>query len=315
MRKLFNQLLTFAVLGSVVLLTSCGDDDTDVIAPALSVEIGGTDIDQATFDVGETVDLTVTFVSEAELAGLSYAVTVDGTTGSTTTIPFGDIGLGTAETAGTFNFTFPVNETLSGSSVILSVTAEDKTGKTATDDFSFDVTSSPQARSYSAILLNAPTADKTNTAFFSSSDGEVYSPAQVTGTADAISPKIDFGYYYGQTNQASLASPADFVNTAFAAQVEGWSTLNNVSFRSTTLTATEFLELSTYADIDAAYDNGTDEGGIVTNLTIGDVVAFETDADKTGGSKRGLVLVKDISGTVNSNDYIELDVLVQEPAN
>lgn len=317
MKKLLNQLFFLAAIGSIVFLTSCGDDDEPAPAPILSVEISGTDATQTEFDPGETVDLTIGFVAEAELAGLSYVVTIDGTAGTVQVIDFATIGLGTNETEGSFNFTLPITEALAGSSVILTVTAEDKTGAEASDDFSFDVTASPEARSYTAILLQAPTEDKTNASFFSSTDGEVYSPADVTGTTEAISPKIDFGYYYGATNNASLASPADFAalsNAALSGQVSGWATKNDISFRATTLTSTQFLEMSTYADIDDAYDNGTPEDGTVANLAIGDVVAFETDADKTGGSKRGLILVKDIVGTDGSDGQIELEILVQEPA-
>ena len=74
-----------------------------------------------------------------------------------------------------------------------------------------------------------------------------------------------------------------------------------------------FNELSTFADIDDIYAGGTDEGQVLTGLTEGDVIAFSTDADKTGGSKKGVILIKTITGTWNEGDNLEIDILVQEP--
>ena len=69
--------------------------------------------------------------------------------------------------------------------------------------------------------------------------------------------------------------------------------------------------MSTYADIDAAFEAGTlDANGVITGLTEGTVLAFET----VDGVK-GLILVSEIEPGFESNDYIELDILAQLEAN
>lgn len=187
------------------------------------------------------------------------------------------------------------------------------------DKVTYNVTvSSPLARVYTTVLLFAPLENRTALSFFSSSTGQTHSPQQVTSTNAAISPTIDFGYYYGATDNASLASPQTYSTLPLASQVTGWTKLNNTTFRRTTLNSAAFIETKTWAQIDAAYNAGTSpgtSGGIVTRLAQGQVIAFQTDATKTGGSKKGLILVKNITGTFNQGNNIELEVLVQESSN
>ncbi|MFT4738678.1 MAG: hypothetical protein ACI92W_002802, partial [Paraglaciecola sp.] len=65
----------------------------------------------------------------------------------------------------------------------------------------------------------------------------------------------------------------------------------------------------------AAYDAGTDENNVISSLAADQVYGFLTDATKEGGAKKGLILVKTITGTAGSDGRLEIDVLVQEDAN
>jgi len=171
-------------------------------------------------------------------------------------------------------------------------------------------TVSPPARSYSATLLYAPLGNNESKTFFSTNTGLTYSMSDVLGSSEVISDDIDFGYYYGSTDMASLSAPSDY----FIYDLCAWSVKNATQFAATSLSSTDFSEIVTFADIDAAYDGGTDAGKIITELAEGDVIAFATDATKEGGSKKGVILIKTITGTDGEGDNIEIDVLVQEPA-
>ena len=201
-----------------------------------------------------------------------------------------------------------------GKKVTLSfiLTEKGTTGITVTKT---EITNSPPARKYTAILLYAPQGNNKTHSFFSTSKGFTYTPDSVVSAVDTISRDIDFGYYYGNTDQASLASPKGFTNTEFFRQVDYWGMLNGITFKTTDITKSLYDNILTYADIDNAYnaDTGLDTKDIVTHLTQGQIIAFETDPEKPNGIARGLIFVDEIKGTFNEGDYIKLDVLAQEP--
>lgn len=319
MKSLFKNLSLLATVASMIFLYSCGgedpEDEPNPDAPSVTVEVkvnGTAATSPATVEAGDevTADIDVTAPGNFNVfrvyvvRGTSTLATLELTrtqvTGVTDfTTPF----------TGTVTVFNEVPDSLAGQSINLEFEVVDDEDQTGSDsDFELTV-SEPEARSYSAVLLSVPTGDFMNENFFSTSNGEIYSADEVTSTSEAISPLIDFGYYYGTTDNASIASPAGFVNTVFSAQVDGWNTKNATVIKSTTLGSSEFTELSSFADIDVAFDAGTDEEGIITGLAVGDVVAFET-----AEGKRGLILVTGLEAGTDSNDYIEIDVLVQEDA-
>ena len=115
--------------------------------------------------------------------------------------------------------------------------------------------------------------------------------------AKTNSTLIDFLYYYGATNKASIAAPDDAdAATVFNNANNGlatWSTRNSTKFKTTALSAAEFDALANDLLIvsNATGASDTDEN----NLAVGNVIAFITDADKTGGSKMGLIKVVSLS--------------------
>ena len=96
------------------------------------------------------------------------------------------------------------------------------------------ITNSPPARSYTAVLVYSPTANIKSATFFSTDLGMTFSSDSVISSPAAISPSIDFGYYYGATDNASLASIAQYP-ALFAQSVDTWNTQNETQFLSTDL--------------------------------------------------------------------------------
>lgn len=142
--------------------------------------------------------------------------------------------------------------------------------------------------------------------------------ASITGTvyqmddAKTNSGLIDFLYYYGANNLASIASPDDAdAATVFNNPNNGlstWATLNSTRFKMTSLTAANFDAMTDDSDIitSATGASDTDEN----QLAVGKVIAFVTDADKAGGSKMGLIKI--ISITVGATETMQIAVKVQE---
>jgi len=142
--------------------------------------------------------------------------------------------------------------------------------------------------------------------------------ASITGTvytmddAKANSTLIDFLYYYGATNHATIASPDDATAATVFNNVNNglatWSTKNSTRFKSTTLTAANFdaiandLEIVTNATgASDSYENG---------LEVGEVIAFVTAPAKATGSKKGLIKV--VSITAGATETMEITVKVQQ---
>lgn len=321
MKKLFRNLLFLSAIGSVAFLYSCGGDDEvvlpdmptlDVTASVNDTEVTGTAIEAVLGDV-------VTFEIDANTPGGFNVVRFSGdiTADEVTRV---DLGLDAGATSASLDpLTITLeDEELIGTEIEVVITVVDDSDQTAVVTYTIAVSEppSPDARAYTAVLLYAPLADESSEIFFSTSTGETFSPDAVLATTEPVSGTLDFGYYHGANDGASLASIAAYAELSvdvFAGQVSGFGTKNATVFKETTLNASAFTEVTTWADIDEVFDGITGDGeGILTGLEEGQVIAFQTDADKEGGAKKGLILVKTIEGTFNEGDYIELEILVQE---
>lgn len=303
-------LLTVGVLFVfVTLFYSCGKDETVPPGPA-SLTFDPDTTDTFTGFPGDTWSFKVMASAPSGFDSLYVEKTVG--TGSPVIIKSITTATGDS-TVYSFSYTLVEEEVGENVQFTFTLVEEGTSGASAVKNV---VTNSPPADAFSAILLYAPLGNKTANSFFSTNTGATYSPDSVVSSADPLSADIDFGYYYGQTNMASLASPKGFTSTVFASQVAGWNKLNQVTFKTTDVTQSQFTEMSTVKDIRDAFDAGTDitdpnDPNIVTNLTAGQVIAFATDEGKSGGSKKGLIMVSEIKGTFNQNDYIKLDILVE----
>lgn len=318
MKRLFQKLTFLALGASFVFLYSCGEDPEPTPAePTLTVS--AVDGSGATVANGGTIAATdsITFSFTASTPGGFNTLRVTGNAAGEVTRT--SEGIAEGETA-------PVLPSLilgtmasdAGSDWTINFLLVDDANQVDTVVFDLSITDapSPEARAYSATILEVITGDLMNAAFFSSSTGMTYSPNDVTSTNDPVSATIDFGYYYGSSDGAAFGSPDWFSNSQFfSGQVANWGTLNTINFVSTDLTPSQFVEATTWADIDAIYDAGTDENQVISNLAVDQVFGFETDATKEGGAKRGLFVVTAITGTDGSDGSITIDVIVQEDAN
>ncbi|MBL6449983.1 hypothetical protein JMN32_26960 [Fulvivirga sp. 29W222] len=167
-------------------------------------------------------------------------------------------------------------------------------------------------KSYSAKLLYAPLADGSSKTFISTYNGETYQISQGVEYASFW----DFGYYYGNTNNASLASTYTYPklfnhdndpNTALVAVATLTNTpqeeLNHAYFTGSSKTSADFDAVAVKGDLDFITKPATES---VTGLQVGDIIEFVD-----GYGKKGLIRVVSINGTFGTGDYIELDIKVQ----
>ncbi len=153
-----------------------------------------------------------------------------------------------------------------------------------------------------------------STTFFSSSNEQPsWTVAQVNAETEDVSADIDFGYYYdATTNSAVLASIFDYPIVNLDG-MENWSTRNRTVFRKTTLTTAEFDDAG-FREIYNAFESGTagDRAERSTDLAVDDIIAFETNTSKGGGSKRGLIRVHEIQAGDGTGDFIQITVIFEE---
>ena len=317
MRKFFSKFLLLSGVIGLLFLVSCEDDDGLFNqGPSIDLTVEDTVISAFSGYVGDTLPITADVNSEIELQTLTIRKDVSGAEDSdfavTETIPAG-------QTSFTYTVDVPLKEDEVGETVEIIFEASDIEGNTSTQTVDITVEERPTAV-FTAVLLFAPTGDKTSETFFSTENGETYSRNEIEGVADLLSPDVDFGYYYGVgdlNNEASLASPASYPSNIY--DLSAWDQLNETKLRLTDLTTSEFIENENdEAFINEAFANATPEGdpGQVTNLNVDDIVAFELDESRE--SRHGLIRIVDIVDGNNDGaytgeeDYIEIEVVVNQ---
>jgi hypothetical protein len=308
MNKFLNYFLSMTMIAALLAVTSCGEDPIEDAIDAPSITLDGVAVgeeSETTVDVGEEVAFNVNVNAPGRFNTLLVNRTVgDGTTVTDTTVSRDN----TVQNNITFPFSYTPTEAEAGETVVFDFVAVDEDNRESIYDYTV-IVNEQQVNTFPATLLYAPDSEGITESFFSTENGETYSSDEVTGTSDPVSSTIDFGYFYGVNKEATLASPADF---PFEVGQSGWDVRNSTMLKKTELTESSFNE-STAASINAAFDNASGEGqGQATQLQVGQVVAFETDPSKEGGSRRGLIYVQDIVPGTGNNDHIEILVKVIE---
>ena len=291
------------------ILTSCGEDGEDIIPitnPTITgFEVDGIDTSGMTLQPGQTVTINV-------------AYDLDGATDVSLIAYIGDSELlilhplsASSPNPIQTNFAVPADVTED-----FTVDYElQETDGSSIDSESFNVTIyvAVDAMEYEAVLLAAPVAERTSKTFFSATSGGTYSIEDVIAETGGItSDSIHFGYYYGNTGQASLASPAEYPTQGFpslGADGANWSTLNETMFRPVTLTGT-FDDVMTSDEVASLFETAgnASESGVINQLQVGDVYAFSfSEGDETNF---GVFQVDAIEPGFESNDSITLTVKV-----
>lgn len=292
--KKISFLFAVILMVTVAFFSSCGTDTT-AVGPNMDLK-GGAGYTSA--DVSVTVGSDVTFgvtaqKGDAKLVNLKIVATSNNIP---TTL------LDSTFSSDSFSNDYAYTPTAVGV-VRISIVMKDKDG--LTDETSFNVTAtagSGPITAYSAKVLGSYD-NATYGSSFASADGTVYMLADAKTNA----AKIDWMYYYGATNLATIASPKDASVTTIYTGTNGpanWSVRNDTKFAKVTLTAGVTWDLITNDAEIVAKAAGITETKANT-LTVGQIIAFKTVA-----GKMGLIKVTAISGTTAG--FITYDVKVQQ---
>ena len=181
-------------------------------------------------------------------------------------------------------------------------TAWDKEDRYST--ISFAITTLPAASNittYEDKILGAQNSTIGNS--FTSVDGTVYFLADAKENAATI----DFMYFYGAANLATLAAPDDpdaalvFNNTQNGLQT--WDVLNDTRFKMTNLSSADFNAITSSVQLVTAATLPTPpDQSKINNLSVGKVLAFETWDENFG-----LIQINNITGA----DYGSIDITVK----
>ncbi|MEQ9423940.1 MAG: hypothetical protein RJQ09_05950 [Cyclobacteriaceae bacterium] len=190
----------------------------------------------------------------------------------------------------------------------------DLTGPDRVDPETENTETGTPARKFANVILLAPSQDNNSKSFYATSNGEIYTSNEVAASAQ-IPATVDFGYFWGSVGEAQLASPDLFRSVqGFDFRIESWATVNNGIFSTTNLQFDDFELLQTWEDIDSVFNNSATlfASSVLREIQINQVLVFVSDANKIGGSKRGLIAIRDVVPGLYPTGRIEFDVLVQE---
>ena len=323
MKQILNRLFLFGILGSFVLLYSCGEDDPEeptINPPSISFTVTGGTANADLTEVSGMVGTPVVWNFTIGAPGGFNTFRIEGLA-QTAEFTRNDLSLDAGAT--TANVEVSTDFTSAGT-VTLTLTAVDDANQVTTATVLVTITGTP-AKSLTAQLLFVPNANgdiQDSKTFFSSTvtidDKNTFSVDDVQTDAVAVnSIDIDFGFFQGASTAINIASPSNYA--AYDLDALGWVALNETNMKLTSLDADAFVERTTVEQIQAEYDAVTgDPVANLNNLTVGQVIAMKTDADKAGGSKTLLVLIKDQVDANNNGefddvgDYIELEILIEE---
>ncbi|MBI1184331.1 hypothetical protein GC194_08675 [bacterium] len=306
MKKTLIYSLGVLLLAGLMVFQSCSKTETAAPAVVVTSSTTGFDGSNNTFSghPNDTLKLDITVTAE----GIFKTLTITDNSGNTLleeARPSGNDQL--KEYTTTYNYVLSADNV--GSDVTLTIASMDEDSKSGEATVTVTTTKMPPAViKYSARLLYAPLQDKSSKTFFSTDDGMTYSRQDVEGTTDPVSPKIDFGYYFGNTDNASIANPATYPSAM--GDLSSWGTKNKTKLKLTAMPAEHYDQITNNEELEHHYGmtDMTDAKGVVTKLAVGNMVAFQLDDAK--GATHGFFVVKTIEGTWDSGDYIEIDVVI-----
>ena len=288
MKKVNYFLSIIAIVAIALNFTSCDPTTTENKAPEITVT--PTSVEAV---VGDTVLFTVKISADGELKTLSAVIDPYATFPDTTF----DSGVHTAEIG--YYYVVP-GSAAAGTSHKITWTITDKDDLTSTTTGTIDIISGAgNINTYTAVLLGADqNADAGS--FYATSTNTVYTVAEAYTNQD----NVDFIYYYGSTNEASIAAPNDVDVAVFNVYgLANWTTKNATTFKTTSVTTSNFDAMTDDATIVTEADGSS--ATAVNQLTQGNVFAFVTEAGKKGLVKVGTI-------TTGRDGNITITVKVQE---
>ncbi|MDO9510666.1 MAG: hypothetical protein Q7J34_02810 [Bacteroidales bacterium] len=300
--KRYGLLFTALLMAFSTVFTSCGDDNPDPVVKDPNITfVGG-----ATYTSND-VTLTVNSDFRVGINATSNATSNAKLTKFTIVRTFNNVPttvLNRTMSVATFSFdsVFTAKDVAGVERWVFEISDKDGLTKSVT----FNVTTTGSAGdiyTYTAILMGGQ--GNANIGSFWSSATNTVMKQDVATTNQA---KVDFLYFYGTTNLATIASPVDEqAKIAWNNIFNAWTVKNDTRFKLIT------LDWATVTDDSHIVANATALTLTRANsLQVGNIVAFETASTSTNPGKKGLFRVLEITGTSGADRVIKIEVKIQK---
>ena len=289
-----NLFFGIGVIGLAILFNSCGDKEVG-LAPSITFDDGA----EIVLAEGEnSTAVTGSIVAEEKLNQVTVFTVIG--TDETQIGTYSSFSSGDITTTDDLNYNFRITVTGINQDMSLKIEAVDKEAQSSTKSISLKVTSAPALKAeFTAILMGG----QDNVTYGSCLDANTGLVYKITGgVAKTNAPLIDILYYYGSSNLATLAAPNDPTVDGTGAGSFDWT--GTWSIKNATKFAESTLDYSAVTSGEVNAITGL-SASLVTNLTVGKVIAFQT-AD----SKKGVLKVTAL--TTGGGGTITLSVKVQE---
>ncbi len=287
-------LLAFTVLVGTF-FSSCQKDNPTVTPPTITFNTGaGFTYQDATIESGTVVKVGVVALastsSNKNLSNFKLTLTSNNVTQTLVDSTFN---------SNSFQANYSITFDSTGTVRLLAVIT-DKAGQTAEKSFNIIIEQPTLVINKFTNISLGSYNDSEFGSFYSTTTNEVFF------SNDAVSNqgKIDFEFYLGATNGATLAAPDDSTAaTVFTAlQDTNWVTRNATRFSTTNMTLHDFTTLSNGDSY--AFPTFTGEATNRTQLEPGNIIYF-----KTAQGKLGYILLNNVN---SRGDKINIDVIVAQ---
>lgn len=302
--KLFGLMF----LAGALLFSSCKKDE-ETAAPTISTSgASSIDLTVAQIAAGERIVFNINFTAAAEVETFSIKEDKSGTANATSVYDAANTDFsGKTEDVYNFDKTFVAADFDDGTNtynkIVYTFTVSDKQGRAIDIKYTVNVVEEGgfgAFSSYTTVLMGGQD-NPTLGSFYSSSSNTVY----LSAAAKTNAANVDFCYFYGVTNLATLCAPANAdAATVFDSSTNGvatWSVRNATKFVASTI---DFANLSETTDV-SGVAFGTETKA--NSLAVGDVVAFQTVAGKLGFVKVTVITL----GTDGTNQYDDGSVTIE----
>ncbi|MFP3859952.1 MAG: hypothetical protein ACLFUW_03935 [Bacteroidales bacterium] len=281
--KNIKVIIAAALIAVIGTFTACEEDDQAneiFITPRNVPEI---------LEVGDTTELEFSIQSDANLSKIELFKNNDRI--DTKEEDFKE------KTSDIYKYKFAADTNEGGTTLDFSVYVTDKDDMEERYDFEIVIEALPEpAEEFSAKIMGAH-ENSDHGSFLDAHSGTVYLVSDAMNNQE----DIDMLYFYGSTNEATIAAPDDEDAEQFNVyELDNWDTRNATRF--TDLLDINFAGIETEADIE---DEVSSPENTKSNLLeIGDVVGFETVDEK-----KGVFEVVDIA--TGTEGYIEINIKIQ----
>jgi len=286
----------YFLLASTIVLGACSKTDTPPGGSPIAVTLTPTAV---TANGGDSVGIACTITDQNTLKDVVISESLNGGTSA----QLASYSLSGKSYQFTYYYHVPAGVT---GSIVITFTVDDASNtQTATSTITIGASGS-DFNSYSAVLLGSY-SDPNAGSFYASSNNGVYT----VSTASANQGLVDMVFFFGATNQYTLAAPDDASFGTGSSQIsslgiQNWTTKNATNFRTTSLSG--LSSITKAADIAAAYNAGGTVSSKANMLAAGSVIAFQTAAGKYGLCK----IVDESNGNTSGQGEMHIMVDVQK---